>query len=338
MQKNKWTNAALVLIGIVLGVFAAELVLRISGVYPILHIPPYLFANHSTTWWTLRPNFADTIETPDGPVTYRINSQGLRAPDDIVYKESAPAPGIFLSGDSFTFGQGINEADTFAARLPALLAAKGLPVQVINLGVPAFGTMHSFHRLVEFVQKLGRPDMVIYMFTPNDPIDNISGEKQVVNGVKMDKKLRFKELLSYIAHLYSTFRTISIIIDFYYDDFSNPIKIERRVLEESGVSIESRRDFLVTKEYLTRFIDFTEQRGIRFAVFTSKNSKYSAPLRAFLTAYGVPMVESEQFFARAGGDKHSIGLIEGHWNANGHALVARGMAEFVEHSGWAARR
>lgn len=338
MQKNKWTNAALVSISVVLGLFASEFALRISGVYPFLQIPPYLFANHSRTWWTLRPNFAGTVETPDGPVTYRINSQGLRGPDDIVYEESAPAPGIFLSGDSFTFGHGINEAYTFAARLPALLEAKRLPVQVINLGVPGFGTMHSFHRLVEFVQKLGRPDIVIYMFTPNDPFDNISGENQVVNGVRMHKNQRFKELSSYVAHLYSTFRIISLIIDSYYDNISRPITIERRRLEESGVSIESRRDFLVTKEYLTRFIDFTEQRGIRFAVFTSKNSKFSAPLRAFLTAYGVPMVESDQFFARAGGDKLSIKLIDGHWNANGHALVAQGMAEFVEHSGWAARQ
>ncbi|MEE8262079.1 MAG: hypothetical protein V3R83_06395 [Gammaproteobacteria bacterium] len=35
---------------------------------------------------------------------------------------------------------------------------------------------------------------------------------------------------------------------------------------------------------------------------------------------------------------YDISLVDGHWNANGHALVAQGMAEFVEHSGWAARR
>ena len=85
-----------------LSVAIVELILRVQGYSPQLPLPPYLFDNHPVTWWTLRPNFDQTLDTPDGIIRYQINAQGIRAADEIA--DDPDRFHIFIGGDSFTFG------------------------------------------------------------------------------------------------------------------------------------------------------------------------------------------------------------------------------------------
>ena len=107
--------------------------------------------------------------THDG-VEYRTNSDGMR--DDREYPVEKP-PGyrrlVFL-GDSFTFGSGVVLEQTFVKQLAALLEGwTDVPYrwEVLNLGVPGYGTINEVESLEEKGLKYA-PDVVIVMYHLND--------------------------------------------------------------------------------------------------------------------------------------------------------------------------
>lgn len=71
-------------------------------------------------------------------VRYVFNAAGCRDGD---YPETPPLPArrVLVLGDGFTMGVGVHERDTFAARLEAALAEKGI-WEVINCAMPGYGS------------------------------------------------------------------------------------------------------------------------------------------------------------------------------------------------------
>jgi hypothetical protein len=171
LHKKLW----LVIFGIIIGLLFAEIALRLIGYYPKILIPPYMYISHPLMGRTLRPGFLGEIDTPDGPVVYQINSQGIRASEDWILENETNPNIIFAIGDSFTFGLGVNEGFAYPQVLDNLL---GNSASVVNLGVPGFGTTYTYDRLLEYADTEGMPDIIIYTFVRNDPIDNIIGKKQ----------------------------------------------------------------------------------------------------------------------------------------------------------------
>lgn len=99
---------------------------------------------------------------------FRTNRDGFRGPD----YERVPPEGTYrvvLVGDSFTMGSGVDEEDTYAARLAGMLnvADGSRRHEVLNLGVGGFNLRASVGRL----QRTGvhyQPNLLIYGWTPND--------------------------------------------------------------------------------------------------------------------------------------------------------------------------
>jgi hypothetical protein len=91
--------------------------------------------------------------------------------------EPHPAPAmapplrvIAIVGDSFTFGQGVNDADTFASGLAVRLGPRA---RVLNFGVP--GTSTDQHLLVvrTHVVRHRPTDLVLVVYVGNDLFDNL---------------------------------------------------------------------------------------------------------------------------------------------------------------------
>ena len=322
-------NFLLILAILFVGLGMTELSLRLIDYYPRVLIPPYLYENHPRTWWTLRPNFSAEIDTPDGHVIYQINSQGIRAPYDFDPRSEYTLRCLFIVGDSATFGWGVNEEYTFPRVLNDSLARQEIPVEVINFGVPGFGTMHSYERLLEYSSFLGRPNYVIYAFSANDPIDNISGKKVVVNGIRIDEHRPNKALLSQIALVYHQVRVVSWLFDFYYNRFGNPRNLKKAQLESTHTSVENREDFLLTLKYLLKIIHWTNQNNVALLVLITSYSEYSAPLIEMLSVNEIPVITSEDIFAQFNTDHRSTRLIDGHWNENGHQFIAAGLETLI---------
>ncbi len=88
--------------------------------------------------WSIVPSG----RTTDG--SYEANAQGARARHDVVYAPFPPAgrTRIVAVGDSFTHGDGVSNEETWGARLEALLPE----LEVVNFGVPGYGTDQAFLR------------------------------------------------------------------------------------------------------------------------------------------------------------------------------------------------
>ena len=197
----------LFLIGSLVGFFILECGVRVAGYQPRVTTPPYFYSNHPRTAWTLTENFKDTLKTPDGVVEYRISSQGLRS--DRVYENNQERK-IFVIGDSYTFGIGVDLEDTFVEQWQKRLDQLGKDAQIVNLGVPGFGTRQSFERLKDYVDIVGTPSDVIYLMCNNDYRDNLYGKKVIVDGIRIDEKRNPKWLYAFAGHMYYKFRSIAL--------------------------------------------------------------------------------------------------------------------------------
>lgn len=153
---------------LLLGLVAVELlfragVLRLPG--PPVHPP---FVRHDP-WlgWSNRPNTRYRHTTDDFDVTVSVNARGFRG---------APWPGprdgrprVLVLGDSQIFGWGVEDHECATARLAE--SAPGW--DVLNAGVIGYGTDQEFLLLRQRLQEI-RPDVVVVVFTGNDPIEMLS--------------------------------------------------------------------------------------------------------------------------------------------------------------------
>ena len=113
--------------------------------------------------WTLAPNVHRWYRKESQPYFIVTNSKGLR---DVEHTYEKP-PGIFrivVIGDSFVFGAGGVEP---AQRFTDILQASTRNVEVINMGVPAYGTDQEYSYLATEGLKY-HPDLVLLCAFYND--------------------------------------------------------------------------------------------------------------------------------------------------------------------------
>lgn len=92
-----------------------------------------------TLGWRLAPNWSGQHRYAGFDVTYAIDASGFRkAP---AQPSSGPAPReVLFFGDSFTFGLGVNDAETFVARLNSPSPVSAAAFQFVNCGIPGYST------------------------------------------------------------------------------------------------------------------------------------------------------------------------------------------------------
>jgi hypothetical protein len=106
--------------------------------------------------------------------TYSNNSLGWRGRREYRQKKAA-AYRVLLLGDSFTYGLGVDDDQTFAARVERNLLEDHLSVEVMNAGCPGKGTDYEL-KLFQTVGAKFHPDLTVLCFFCNDFQDNARGE------------------------------------------------------------------------------------------------------------------------------------------------------------------
>jgi hypothetical protein len=105
---------------------------------------------------------------------YSNNSLGWRGRRE--YRETKPADyRVLFLGDSFTYGLGVNDDQTFAAQIEKDLRADRLSVEVMNAGAPGKGTDYAL-KCFQTVGRKFHPDLTVLGFFCNDFQDNARGE------------------------------------------------------------------------------------------------------------------------------------------------------------------
>src|SRR5262249_7198079 len=105
-------------------------------------------------------------------IRVRTNRLGLRGPD--VPPHDGEEFRVLVLGDSVTFGDYVDEAQTYPTLLEHFLSERwpGRPVRVINAGGPTVGTRDEAALLAELSPSL-RADVVLVGFYLNDGLDQV---------------------------------------------------------------------------------------------------------------------------------------------------------------------
>jgi len=105
---------------------------------------------------------------------YSNNSLGWRGRREYQEKKTTDYRVLFL-GDSYTYGLGVDDDQTFAALVEKDLRAGLLSVEVMNAGVPGKGTDYAL-KCFQTVGRKFHPDLTVLGFFCNDFQDNARGE------------------------------------------------------------------------------------------------------------------------------------------------------------------
>jgi lysophospholipase L1-like esterase len=155
-----------------IALLALELFVRLVRPQPL---SPPLY--RVTDWgFAIKPNLDNVhVESDDG-ADYKIStdSLGLRNTDN---RATSPKPDntrrVLILGDSYTFGVGVDQAETFPAVTEKLLNTSGtLKYQIINAGTPGWGTQNQL-ALWREKGKAMQPDTVVIAYYQNDLDDNL---------------------------------------------------------------------------------------------------------------------------------------------------------------------
>lgn len=145
----------------------AELALRWLMPQPVFIMSSRAYAPDPPGRYGLRPGYRGRMTNRaefDNEVV--ISSAGMRE------RELGPkAPGrrrVLFLGDSFTFGVGVEDHQTFPRRVESTLRVRGLDIEAVNAGVPGFGTVDEATWLELHGSAVDPDAIVLAVFLGND--------------------------------------------------------------------------------------------------------------------------------------------------------------------------
>ena len=198
MPKNKQSFLKIILINLlILGIMA--LLLTVTGEIAIRSYIPgvdhsgMVRLTNTPITYEMIPNLNIVREG----VQIKTNSDGYR--DNDFTRE--PKPGEFVIavlGDSFTFGQGVPQSETFPAVLQKLLNKNNGPdrFRVWNLGVSGYNTEQEAYQLEHFVLDK-KPNWVVVGYNIND-IEPIGIDPGLVKSEEESEQSFFGHAVKYI--------------------------------------------------------------------------------------------------------------------------------------------
>jgi lysophospholipase L1-like esterase len=152
--------------GVMVGVALAEGCLRLFSLAPIDGLATVTEAEFRSVPGLLSPNQDLTDRRIRAlPHHVAVNALGYRGPELPPQKATGEIR-LLMAGDSFTYGEFVNDDETLPAQLEQQLRQRCGPVRVINAGIGGT-TIDTHARLIERGLSL-RPDAVILTFSEND--------------------------------------------------------------------------------------------------------------------------------------------------------------------------
>jgi hypothetical protein len=170
--------ARLLLLGIsaAFSLLIAEVAVRLARPQAVMTVSRGLYVPDPPRRYRLQPGFEGTVTNRvEFDTRVRINEEGFRGPE---IKPKAPGTlRILALGDSFTFGVGAREGETYPSRLQEILRSRGIRAEVLNAGVPGYGVPDE----AAWFQRRGwsfAPDLILVtVFVGNDLQDAAPGPK-----------------------------------------------------------------------------------------------------------------------------------------------------------------
>lgn len=193
-----------VLLSVVLTLAAAEALLRtfaprrtievLSGSYPAM------FEESDYLPYRLRSGYRGRLATDEFDTTIRINSRGYRG--DEFTPAADDAFRILVIGDSFTFGWGVEDTETYASRLQQLLSSGQTVrrVEVINAGFAACYSPDTYYLYMKREGLALDPDLIVVgVYVGNDLDSAAAFENEWVEKDGQGLPLRIRNTTSHVV-------------------------------------------------------------------------------------------------------------------------------------------
>jgi hypothetical protein len=179
LNKRLAFRLIVVLLVSALGLAVAELVLRWrqAAIQGSDRLDPGFIRYDPRLGWRLTPGWQGAHRHHDFAVRYAINESGYRA--DPAQPRNRCGRLIAVVGDSFTFGLGVNDGETFVSRLN-----RDGTNTFLNLSIPGFSTDQQALLLEDELPRV-RPDAVwLAVYVGNDLLDNQFARPIQLNAAK----------------------------------------------------------------------------------------------------------------------------------------------------------
>jgi lysophospholipase L1-like esterase len=275
---------------------------------------------------------------------------------------------VLFLGDSFTYGIGVNDDQTFAAQVEKTLSAAHLSVEVLNAGCPGKGTDYEL-KLFQTVGYKFHPDLTILCFFCNDFEDNARGQFYTIGprGELSAKTLNCRggTMKTVLAYLPGYNWLIS------WSQAANLVKqagVNLMVNQAQKTGPDATRGLVVTytrgahgfaaaaNKRLTELYVGQLNAAVKHAngslricyipiaqevLDYHRTHTISADERAVLqiaAENGLPLWSLTPLLALSGQPIDRLYYQEGHWTAAGHELAARYLSRQIENQLWRRRQ
>jgi len=270
---------------------------------------------------------------PDDAVVNRINVHGLRG-DDFVAEKPEGAFRILGLGDSFTFGAGVRNDDTFVSQLErALNAGDGSPrFEVINCGVASYNTsdevIYLENRWAAF-----EPDLVLLTFVINDAYDDAvfgplhRGYVEEVTRLVQTRQVWGSRLAAWVLDRWLRAQEGRRTREIYLSQFSDDPMIEGHNWSDCRQGFERARDLGHRDGFRFAIVIFPELHALDGDYpFESLH----AMARAEAERLGIPVLDLLDAFRGSPAADLWVHPTDHHPNEVGHAIAAEAIREFLQ--------
>lgn len=143
---------------------------------------PYI--SDSELGFKLKPNYRGYFKEIDFNTEFNTNAQGFRGPDFNILDKNV----IFIIGDSFAAGSGVEENETSSYYLQQELKDK---YKIYNLGVPGYSQRQHVVQLENMLPVYNPKIILAYLYTGNDITDNCADLPDIEKGTSTYEKLKY---------------------------------------------------------------------------------------------------------------------------------------------------
>ncbi len=200
----------------------------------------------------------------DNSITFHINNAGIRGPE-VTLEKPVDTHRILGVGDSFTFGVGVRDEDTFLRRLETTLnegLGEGKTHEVLNVGVQGYNTreevLYVEHRWLKYT-----PDLVLIVFYLNDAYSDATflnnGEGLGIY-LQPDGLAQRSYLVDLLQHTWRGQQLRQRMNDYYLQSYFKSAKSFLSNPDETAV------DWTVSKAALRHAAELSRQHGFRLAM------------------------------------------------------------------------
>lgn len=300
-------------------------------------LAPTLYRFHPVYSFFVEPDNKVIAENPDYKISLNINSAGFRGKE---FDLSNGNKNILILGDSYAFGSGVENNQTFPALLEESFRNNGNHVNVLNTAVPAWGTSQK----LLFLQQEGKkynPSLVVWEFAEIEFDHNLQFDlHDVVNDSLVyfppspssrDRIRRYTNIIPFYSWLVQRSHTVSLARRIIL------LAINKRSAEksENNKPDQSHEKWILMRELTKEMLKTAEDMKVSILpVFIPSGGReiqkqgFNPVVDSLLNLFDdkkIPYID----FTYLGFSSEMRFASDGHWRPKAHALAADSLFKYI---------